>query len=77
MKCERDGCNEPARRRFCSDKCARSEQNQRAKLKKYSALDLTITVTVTREEWHQVFGVPTTADVQWVFEDDQRRFRHH
>jgi hypothetical protein len=74
--CAREGCNEPARKRFCGPKCARSEQNRRARAKHYPALDLTITVTITREEArHEAFGVETSEDVEWIFEDDRRRFR--
>jgi hypothetical protein len=81
MTCAREGCIAPARRKYCSETCRRTQEQRRARAKECAPRPAgpiidRIAVTVEVKEY-RAFGVPCDRDVAWIFADDARRFGAH
>lgn len=79
--CKRAGCDVTTRRRrFCSDRCASIDRQRRYDRKIAYGPEIEMTemrVSVKLEHLGpRAFGVPTTGDVAFIFDDDATRFRH-
>ncbi len=87
MTCARTGCVEPAKRRFCSDRCATTDRQRRLRERdrqaaqresapvervEFRGLEVAVRIDVTAEP--TAFGVECDEVVAWIFHDDQRRF---
>jgi len=78
-QCERAGCDvKTRRRRFCNDRCASIDRQRKYDRKIAYGPEINITgMSVSVEHsGPRAFGVPTTGDVAFIFDDDATRFRH-
>ena len=80
-QCERVGCGINTRRRkFCSDRCASIDRQRKYDRKIADGPEIEMTgMSVSVKLEHsgpRAFGVLTTGDVAFIFDDDATRFRH-